>query len=114
MPAFFGLWAQHVVGIIVQPEYGENECVSKYRRDIRDTENWGYWMLPGEKCNEDESKRLRHLAWSINQILDDHWVEDPYNILHPAGESLREMNLVRDQFALFQKEERVVRGGARD
>lgn len=113
MPAFFGLWANHVVGIEIHQDLSEEGCLSVYRGDIRDSDNWGYWMLPDRPCDDDEFERMRHIAWSINRIIKHHW-DDPYNSLYPEGESLREMNQVQEPFAIFQKEEYVVRGGASD
>lgn len=112
MPTFFGLWAKLVVGIEVHRDHSTEKCLSEYREDIRDSENWGYWMIPAVTCDDSEFKRLRHLAWRIDEILEEHWEDDPYHKLHPLGESLKEMEQVQEPFVIFQKEEHVVRGGA--
>jgi len=111
MLAFFGLWAQRMKGIIVHPIMNEEECLTAYRHDIRDEDNWGYWMLPKDHCEEEEFKRLKHLAWRLNDIIGEYWNDNPYSKLYPKGESIREMEQVDRPFVIFQKEEDVFRGG---
>jgi hypothetical protein len=111
MLTFFGLWAGRMKGIIVLPDMDEDECETAYRHNIRDVNNWGYWMLSEDQCEEGEFRRLRHLAWQLNDIINDYWSEHPYKKLHPKGDSIREMEQVDRPFVIFQKDEDIFRGG---
>lgn len=112
MVTFFGLWAERTLGITVTPDLHSENCGTAYRHDIRDEDNWGYWMIPETECGETEFKRLRHLAWKIEGFIEEHWNDDPYLKLHPKGDSIKEMEQVPMPFAIFHKEEEVFRGGA--
>lgn len=107
----FLLWTNHMKGIRVSEELTEDDCLSKYREDIRDADNWGYWMLPAEPCDEGEFERLRHLAWSINRIVEEYWDEESYSELYPHGDSIRKFDYVEAPFVIFQKDEQEFRGG---
>lgn len=111
MVLFFGLWAQRAKGVRVTPSLSKEACIKAYREDIRDEDNWGYWMLPATKCDEEEFERLRHLAWSIDRLVDQYWEDEPHSILHPNADSIRDMEPVSTPFIVYQKEEQVFRGG---
>lgn len=111
MLTFFALWTQKMKGIEVEEGLSSDECLTAYRTDIRDKDNWGYWMISREECEEDEFARLRHLAWGIHDIIDDYWRGVNYSVLHPSGDSIREMDQVEIPFLSCLKDERVFRGG---
>lgn len=111
MLLFFGLWTQRMKGVEVRKELAEDDCLPVYRADIRDEDNWGYWLLPKEKCDRDEFKRVRHMGWRISQIIDTYWRNDSYSTLHPKGDSIREMSQVETPFLIFRKDENEFRGG---
>jgi len=111
MLAFFGMWARRTKGIEVHSELARGDCISAYRTDVRDNDNWGYWVLPKEQCGEDEFERIRHLCWRLESIVEQYWEDEPYLSLFPYNESIREMETVDVPFVVFQKEEKVYRGG---
>jgi len=113
MLAFFVLWTQRLQGVEVSTALEEDECLSAYRTDIRDEDNWGYWLLPSAECDEAEFSRMQHIAWRINETIEEYWTDGDYSILHPNGESLIDMDPVEKPFLLTLKEESEFRGGGR-
>lgn len=111
MLLFFGLWTKRMKGIEVRKELAENDCLPAYRADIRDEDNWGYWLLPNEKCDEEEFTRLRHMAWRMKNIVEEYWDEGAYFTLYPRGGSIREMEKVETPFLIVRKAEDEFRGG---
>lgn len=111
MSLFFSLWTQHAKGVRVPEHLPSDECLPLYRRTIRDEDNWGYWMLPMEECDEEEFERLRHLAWRIEDIVEEYWSDEIHSCLHPEADSIREMEFVGTPFVVFQKDEALFRGG---
>lgn len=109
--SLFMLWARKMKGIEVTPNMDEEICITEYRTDIRDEDNWGYWMLSSGSCEQPEFERLRHLAWRIQDIIDEHWVDGAYSKLYPHGGSIREMEYAESPFVVFHKEEQEIRGG---
>lgn len=111
MLTFFGLYAKSMKGIVVHDGLGRKDCVSAYNRDIRDENNWGYWLIPTENCDEEEFRRLRHMGWRVSRLIAGYLSDIDYTQLHPPAESLRMMEYVESPFWVFQKEEEVFRGG---
>lgn len=111
MLLFFGLWAQRMKGVEVRRGLSEGDCLSAYRADIRDEDNWGYWLLPREKCDEEEFTRLRHMGWRVSNIIDEYWEDGSYSVFHPKGNSIIEMEQVKTPFVIFRKDEDEFRGG---
>lgn len=81
MLAFFSLWTQRMKGVEVGEDMEEDYCISAYRDDIRDEENWGYWLLPERECGQDEFERIQHLGWRVDDILEQYWGEEIYSKL---------------------------------
>lgn len=110
--AFFGLWTQRLKGVEVTKDHARDECVAAYRNDIRDEDNWGYWLLPESVCDEKEFKLIRYLAWKMEDKIEEYWEDGTYTKLHPKAESVKNMEHVEKPFILFQKNEEEFRGGA--
>lgn len=111
MLALIGLWAERMKGVQVAEEQDRDTCLQKYRVDIRDEDNWSYWVLPCEECDESEFKRIRHLGWRIDEIASEHWGEGVYDTFHTHGDSIRDMQYVPTPFVIVQKDEKEFRGG---
>lgn len=111
MLCFFSLWAKSMKGVEVHGDIEQQQCLSEYRRDIRDEDNWGYWVLPKEECEEPEFKRIRHMGWKIRDILNQYWEDQQYSVHHSHGDSIRNMEHVAVPFLVFLKDEEVFRGG---
>jgi len=111
--SLFLLWARKMMGIEVTPNMAEDDCLTEYRNDAREEDNWGYWMLPGSSCNQSEFERLRHLSWSIKALLEEHWEDENYSELYPYGDSIREMEFVESPFVIFHRDEQDIRGGGK-
>lgn len=109
--SLFMLWTRRMMGIEVQQTMAEDECLTEYRIDVRDEDNWGYWMLSAGSCDQSEFERLRHLAWRIQGVLEEHWEDENYSKLYPYGESIREIEYVDSPFVIFHKFEHEIRGG---
>lgn len=110
--AFFGLWTQRLKGIKVTDDHSRDDCVAAYRNDIRDRDNWGYWLLHENECDEQDFKLIRYLAWKIDGKIEEHWESGTYSKLHPKAESIIDLEHVENPFVLFQKNEEEFRGGA--
>lgn len=111
MLTFFGLYTQSMKGIAFSDGLDSGECVNAYNIDIRDENNWGYWLISTRDCDEGDFRELRHMGWRIRRIIEDYWTDVEYTQLHPPTESLREMDYVENPFWIFQKDEEVFRGG---
>lgn len=105
------LWWGKMQGIEVTKSLSEDECVSEYRDDIKNSENHAYWMLASNSCGDVEFRRLRHLGWSIENIVTEHWEEDTFSDLYPMGESIRHMDYAEKPFVIFHKNADEIHGG---
>jgi|AntDeeMinimDraft_4_1070355.scaffolds.fasta_scaffold05912_3 hypothetical protein len=111
VPFFLGLKYGKILGTVVDVGEDNNDYIRKYKLDIRDEDNWGYWMLTKNGCGEEQFDAVRHLCWRIDQLVEDGWGDEQFNKMHPKPEDLTEMEYVEQPFIILQKEERVYRGG---
>jgi len=111
MLTFFGLYAQSMKGAKIGGDRSRDQYINGYRSDIRDDDNWGYWILPKNQCDEEDFERIRYIGWKIEDILNEHWRNNIYSTLYTKGDSIREMEYVETPFLIFQKDEEQFRGG---
>lgn len=111
VPFFLGLRYGKILGVVADEETDNDEYIHKYRIDLRDNDNWGYWLLTDSQCEEDDFDAVRHLCWRIDQLVEDSWDSNNFNKIHPKPEDLTEMDYVETPFFILQMEERIYRGG---
>lgn len=111
MQSFFILWTGQMKGVELNKSIESDRCKNLYRRDIRDNDNFGYWLISEEYCDEDEFRRLRHIGWRIGDFIDEHWNGADVSKLHPHCDSIPEMEYVPSPFFVYLKDEDRIRGG---
>lgn len=113
MLALWSLWTNNMRGVKVQEDKNQDRYIGVYRDAAKADLDWTLWVMPCKECDESEFKRIRHLGWKINDIVDQHW-DDEFSTHHSHGNSIRNMEFVPEPFVVYQKEESVIRGGAND
>lgn len=105
------LWTHRMKGVEVSRSLDEDTCLQKYRDDVKNADNWAYWMISSEICEDGEFRRLRHIAWSIKNILNEHWDTGTHSELYPWGDSVKDMEYAERPFAIFHKRADEIHGG---
>lgn len=104
MQLFWRMYSQDMVGIIDDNRLTEGECVGKYRIDVKENDNIGYWLLPNSECGENEFKRFCYIGWKIQEdVLDEYWSKKNYEELYPDGGDIKDMEFVESPFIVFRK-----------
>lgn len=103
MEFFWGLYAEVMKGAVLNSEVNGDTYLGKFREDIRERDNIGYWVLPTPECNQQEFDRFLHIGWNVEQILDEYWHEENFSSLHPPTSSIPEMDFVDTPFLVFRK-----------
>jgi len=103
MYTFWGMYQGDLVGMDITEDIERDECVQLYRRDVRDGDRVGYWLL-GEECEKQEFDEFKNIAWKIEDILDEYWNDGNFSELYPNAESIPQMDYVSLPFVIFQKD----------
>lgn len=108
---FYGMWSGDMKGAILTKDIGREIYTTKFREDIRENDNVGYWLAADFDGLNIDIGRFNNVAWKIDNILDEYWDEDNYTKLHPNADSIPQIEQVSYPFILFQKELEEFNGG---
>lgn len=104
MKTFWGLYSEGMQGVNVDSSTKLKECENACRQDMKNENNFGYWLLTNGECSESDFQEFQNLGWKFQQAIDDYWGFDNCFLLHPPGDSITGMEYVDTPFIVFEKD----------
>lgn len=113
MEFFYGLYSKNIVGSFVFQHQDEDVIISEFRNDVKNSNRWGYWVLPCKNCSEEEFRIFRYVGFKIDDILDEYWNRENYHTLYPLAKSISDIEFVDTPFLTFKKKKEEFSKGAK-
>ncbi|MFP9192992.1 hypothetical protein ACLI4Q_15230 [Natrialbaceae archaeon A-CW1-1] len=100
---FYGLWAGELKGFKLTKESDLSRCISKFREDIKQEDNSGYWILASNDIGKGNFGRFKNVGWKVENELNEYWGEENFTNLYPGKDSIPAMEYVENPFIIFKK-----------